>query len=854
MKRLIIIFAILIMAVEGFADTHYVKIDPVNGSTKICYSNGDGTFDGACADNSNKTFTDLNTALTAGDVAELSGGASGATYNLGMAPTKAVTYRASTQTGHNGLITISPPSSVHGIDIGLSSGTITFIGPMVLTGSYDTTKYPLRIGGTSTAVFNDFKIQNIRAVDRSAIYLSTNGVATFNRFYAKDTWNANSTGISNLLQYQGAGTITFNYSKIDYGAGYILMANGSTLNLYNNIIMGSPGLGYAISANVNATSTITSKNNAYLGCYPVYESSGGLAVITSTNDYWHQSGVDGASDITTFNSRGASNTNATIGSVASYINPKFTNILNSSIGALIVFIDDYLTYPYTIATESATAAGIKISTAYPISGGFTATLINNARYLINNGHEIVSHGKTHSSLGSLNGLGVTWSGGVCSITISGTRSGDSSTWTGTMRLTADGTNCDKDLSNASYDTLGEIIALAAGERTCNGRTVTFANSYAYHASSLKSLTLADVTLSGNGTLLIDETAFHQFEFTEALTDLESYINGNTGTALRPCDRNGANCITSDADTTTYPVPTPAYICKGYRTASGEGSANLLTKMVATPTLEFAAMGGTSTTKMVDIYKMADATDSTFNIYTFSYDTLAPLVSTSKVVSNRLYAMAEAAATRPAIYGALWHDVPYYKATTIKNQATAGNTSIDVVDSSVLTIGKTVQFEMDNNANHRSTVAGITDGDTITINDAVPVSRTLNVGTTVGTTQALCNLLNSFGVGNKTMEDVADTIRTSSDWTNSGNGVYIFSGTITDYLYNGDFGLQSSSPLKNAGAIVTGVHDVAGVTDYAGSSVYMRNGIDIGAYEYMENQTLGTGASVAVGSGPAITLN
>lgn len=88
----------------------------------------------------------------------------------------------------------------------------------------------------------------------------------------------------------------------------------------------------------------------------------------------------------------------------------------------------------------------------------------------------------------------------------------------------------------------------------------------------------------------------------------------------------------------------------------------------------------------------------------------------------------------------------------------------------------------------------------------------------------------------------------ANWTDGGGGAYTKS-TSTPNL-----ALQYNSPAKNAGTLVTGVHDVAGVTDYAGNSVYNRGGIDIGCYEYMENQTLGTGPAFNLGTGAALTLN
>ena len=99
----------------------------------------------------------------------------------------------------------------------------------------------------------------------------------------------------------------------------------------------------------------------------------------------------------------------------------------------------------------------------------------------------------------------------------------------------------------------------------------------------------------------------------------------------------------------------------------------------------------------------------------------------------------------------------------------------------------------------------------------------------------------------TFSSLIDAIKTDHDTSNG----LTYTKTYSDLT---DYRLQYNSPAKNAGVLVTGVHDVAGVTDYAGNSVYNRNGIDIGCYEYMENQSLGTGPAITLGTGAGITLN
>ena len=71
-------------------------------------------------------------------------------------------------------------------------------------------------------------------------------------------------------------------------------------------------------------------------------------------------------------------------------------------------------------------------------------------------------------------------------------------------------------------------------------------------------------------------------------------------------------------------------------------------------------------------------------------------------------------------------VSYYQTTRIKTQANAGDVNIDVDDTTGMVADRVIKIMMDNGVIHASTIHAVVDGDTVTIHNAIPTSRSCPV--------------------------------------------------------------------------------------------------------------------------------
>jgi len=72
------------------------------------------------------------------------------------------------------------------------------------------------------------------------------------------------------------------------------------------------------------------------------------------------------------------------------------------------------------------------------------------------------------------------------------------------------------------------------------------------------------------------------------------------------------------------------------------------------------------------------------------------------------------------------------ATTMRVQAVATNTILEVVSTTGMIAGQTIGVVLDNGAIHSTTIASITDADTLVLTAAIPTGRTANIGAAVKT--------------------------------------------------------------------------------------------------------------------------
>jgi hypothetical protein len=154
------------------------------------------------------------------------------------------------------------------------------------------------------------------------------------------------------------------------------------------------------------------------------------------------------------------------------------------------------------------------------------------RYVVGTGSDVGCHSATHTYWDKTNLITISATGTSPTLSIAGTRTGDSSTWTGTMTVTINGTSLVLDLGTA-YPTLASVITALNGTHVGDGivsASVAEANIYTIGPS----LYLGDVTgqsIAVAQNIIRNEAAFFRVEVTESLMDLRSFIR--TGK-----DRNG----------------------------------------------------------------------------------------------------------------------------------------------------------------------------------------------------------------------------------------------------------------------------------------------------------------------------
>lgn len=290
MKKLPIIFIVLLFALPGWAATWYVTYDATNGGNKICYSNSSRLDSASCAEN--KTFTNLWASITAGDNIELDGGASGLTYLGPIYPTKSCNIYPSTETGHTGNITIGPPASKQAAITIDAVTNVTVTGPMTVEGynGYGLGTI-LIVGASSGTVFDLLTIKNNYAFATArGFYITATGAVTGaeikNCTILNPTWdNETLTAIGIEVVGDSAGwnihhnTIGGTDSRFSVG---IRAGSTSGNNYYNNIITYSNnnvaypgGSGKGISVSNGTGNQIY--NNAIKYCYEGITNAVGVA-------------------------------------------------------------------------------------------------------------------------------------------------------------------------------------------------------------------------------------------------------------------------------------------------------------------------------------------------------------------------------------------------------------------------------------------------------------------------------------------------------------------------------------------------------------------------------------------------
>jgi len=317
MRKILFSILLILFAWNAGAATWYAQVDPTNGATKICY--GTTSHATACAANSNKTFANLFTALTAADTIELSGGASGATYGQTLAPTKACTIRPSTSSGHNGMVTIGPAASSAASLLVNAVSNVTVSGPMTIEGYNGYGNGSALITGTVSNVVwdgliikNNYAFLTARAIYISATGANSTGNAIKNCTVLNPTWvdTLTAEGISLSAAHGWAirnNSIGGISSRFNSG---VLLNNSNNNRIYENKVYYSwngvdypDGIGTGISAAGTSTKNLIYRNtleNNHRGI-GIWGSSGGNVISYNLVKFSAVNGIDHLGTNTTLN-------------------------------------------------------------------------------------------------------------------------------------------------------------------------------------------------------------------------------------------------------------------------------------------------------------------------------------------------------------------------------------------------------------------------------------------------------------------------------------------------------------------------------------------------------------------------
>ena len=471
-----------------YAATIYVNADSNNA-----HSNPNRPFDNPSytPNDSYQTFSAAFGAAIAGDTIELSGGTSGKSY-LGYTSSvnKQLTIQGSSISGFNGPVTITYNGTSY--TLGANADGI-ILRNLTISGS--NAHNPLAIFKNNITVSN--------------VILRDGGGDTYNLIF--NTSAGYTTTLTNLVIIGNASS-----------RGIQMNSSSGTANFYNCSINGVSNVAvYMYSgATANFTNCIFTDNGTVTPNMFYYNNGG---TINTTNSFiqgnyqFPQTFVGGPAGTKTWNS-----TNDILDGF-----PYF-KATQANLGFIALSTDDRITIEYcaTNADYAMTQYGIPITCYVDHTHQLTSSDKTTLQRLYKQGDEIGVHTRHHSALSFLNAFNVTYSGTGTSMAFVISGSGTSLSISGT----AD-THGPIDLTNASYDTLGELCTLVGtwSHYTCTLST----NSGGSVATDVLSNSLKDVstTLPQNvatGIPFDDDTSannrYFKEEITNSISDLETALH------------------------------------------------------------------------------------------------------------------------------------------------------------------------------------------------------------------------------------------------------------------------------------------------------------------------------------------
>jgi hypothetical protein len=398
---------------------------------------------------------------------------------------------------------------------------------LAIRNGYEDSFWIFNVSSTTTGLIIDHcDLSDVRGIVNLANKVSATGTTdlTFTNNKIKGGFVAPGTGTFSIKvgNYNAA---TIEYDIFEQGVGstataYWIYNLGSTDNvsILNNILVGAAVGGiYSTSA----TSGGTIRNNIILGNGSFGSIGSGFQVreTGSSTGYTTSNNLSlPTMDETTAEFIGETNTNG----ISNW--PLFTTYGRK--GILTFTVDDPAEYASAQWLAAAVASyGWHMGWAIYQSAYIPATHGPVIKALVDAGHDIVSHGYSHTAKTSAGLPAFTVTHATATMSISGDRIGDSSTWDRVLTLsTGESFNLLTDTDNTCGASTHLNLTNIDGLRTCIGALSGY--SVGEIGSTSKSVTLEDLTdqsLSGGYALKSTLAEMQQVEITEHYSWLENTV-------------------------------------------------------------------------------------------------------------------------------------------------------------------------------------------------------------------------------------------------------------------------------------------------------------------------------------------
>lgn len=490
---------------------------------------------------------------------------------------------------------------------------------------------PFRCNNGCSINFNNCQIGPFTsASSRPLIY---GGDIVFNRCRFTRSIRLNALGSVGIYAYPFPSKVTCNYCIFEYLSGsHINNAEMSAWTFNNCIIVNGD---WVILQVLNKDADILFNNCLFWG--------NGAVNVAST-----------ATLVTIYNcifTTSPTLTRAALTNCQSYISPQVANIHRNTLGRFYVRVDD------TVFIHNAATAATILNPEVKVTGYITLHSVQNpptlqnildARSLIDSGNEVGSHAATHSDSSTTNCLLISATGTNPSVSIMGSRVGDSSTWSGTMTVTINGVSNVIDLKATAYNTIGKVVSHYNGLPIGDG-VVACSRAVKNQVENLLSLCLDDISTRSIATASImnlNDAAFVRYEWREAIADLQSYVRNGY-------DRNGANpCGAGPAASGSL---SESYVVRSCASPYGNGRKSVLTD----PTngiLTIAGMVGGSRLKGGDgngdlLAGFGSLTKLSSGLFDFKV--------VQDIPDNKIFSVAADSCISTRMNGVLWHGTPSY---------------------------------------------------------------------------------------------------------------------------------------------------------------------------------------------------